>query len=59
MVPYYDRSDLAEDPLQVFAEPYNTLILDKKGFRGEIPEIQEFCAQGEHEGLGGPKGLYS
>jgi mannitol-1-phosphate 5-dehydrogenase len=25
--------------LQVFAEPYNTLILDKKGFKNNIPDI--------------------
>lgn len=42
MVPIMTASDLEEDPLQVFAEPYNTLILDRKGFRGEIPEIPEF-----------------
>ena len=39
MVPIMTPGDLAEDPLQVFAEPYNTLILDKKGFKGEIPTI--------------------
>jgi mannitol-1-phosphate 5-dehydrogenase len=26
--------------LTVFAEPYNTLILDKKGFRSTIPEVE-------------------
>jgi len=43
MVPIMTSSDLEEDPLQVFAEPYNTLILDKKGFKGEIPPIKEFA----------------
>jgi mannitol-1-phosphate 5-dehydrogenase len=43
MVPIMTSSDLEEDPLQVFAEPYNTLILDKKGFKGEIPSIKEFA----------------
>lgn len=43
MVPIMTAGDLAEDPLQVFAEPYNTLILDKKGFRGEIPNIGELA----------------
>jgi len=39
MVPIMTRADLKEDPLQVFAEPYNTLILDRKGFRGPVPDI--------------------
>ena len=43
MVPIMTSGDLEEDPLQVFAEPYNTLILDKKGFKGEIPPIREFA----------------
>ncbi|MFH0758216.1 MAG: mannitol-1-phosphate 5-dehydrogenase [Bacteroidota bacterium] len=43
MVPMMTAADLEEDPLQVFAEPYNTLILDKKGFRGEIPRIPELA----------------
>lgn len=43
MVPIMTSRDLDEDQLQVFAEPYNTLILDKKGFRGEIPDIKELA----------------
>jgi len=43
MVPIMTAKDLEEDPLQVFAEPYNTLILDRKGFLGEIPTIKEFA----------------
>ena len=39
MVPIMSPADLANDPLQVFAEPYNTLILDKKGFRNPVPDI--------------------
>lgn len=39
MVPIMTRKDLDEDLLQVFAEPYNTLILDKKAFRNPIPPI--------------------
>ncbi len=42
MVPIMTARDLKKDSLQVFAEPYNTLILDKKGFKGEIPTIREF-----------------
>lgn len=43
MVPIMTIADLKEDQLQVFAEPYNTLILDKKGFRGKIPEINDLA----------------
>jgi mannitol-1-phosphate 5-dehydrogenase len=39
MVPIMTKKDMEEDPLQVFAEPYNTLILDKKAFKNPIPEI--------------------
>jgi len=40
MVPIMRESDVAEDILQVFAEPYNNLILDKKAFKNPIPEIE-------------------
>lgn len=43
MVPIMSAAELAQDPLQVFAEPYNTLILDRKGFRGGIPPIGAFA----------------
>ena len=43
MVPIMTSKDLEGDPLQVFAEPYNTLILDRQGFRGKIPDIPEFA----------------
>jgi mannitol-1-phosphate 5-dehydrogenase len=39
MVPIMSARDRAEDPLLVFAEAYNTLIVDKKGFRGTIPDV--------------------
>jgi len=39
MVPIMSSDDLASDPLQIFAEPYNTLILDGKGFRNPVPDI--------------------
>jgi mannitol-1-phosphate 5-dehydrogenase len=42
MVPIITKDHLDEDPIRVFAEPYNTLILDKRGFRGVIPDIPEF-----------------
>ncbi|MBC8005540.1 MAG: mannitol-1-phosphate 5-dehydrogenase [Verrucomicrobia bacterium] len=39
MVPMMSQKDLDNDPLQVFAEPYNTLIVSKKGFKNPVPEI--------------------
>jgi mannitol-1-phosphate 5-dehydrogenase len=41
MVPIMEEEDLREDPLRLFAEEYETLIVDKKGFTGPIPEIPE------------------
>jgi mannitol-1-phosphate 5-dehydrogenase len=43
MVPIMKTEDLQTDITQVFAEPYNTLILDKKGFRNPLPEILELA----------------
>ena len=40
MVPIMTEKDVQEDILQVFAEPYNTLILDKLAFKNPIPEIE-------------------
>ena len=40
MVPIMPLAELEKDPLVVFAEPYNTLILDGKGFKSPIPEIK-------------------
>jgi len=40
MVPIMKQEDLEKDFLQVFAEPYNNLILDKKAFKNEIPAIE-------------------
>jgi mannitol-1-phosphate 5-dehydrogenase len=39
MVPIMLKKDIEEDILQIFAEPYNTLILDKNAFINPIPEI--------------------
>jgi len=39
MVPIMLQKDAEEDLLQVFAEPYNTLILDELDFKNPIPEI--------------------
>lgn len=40
MVPIMLKNDIEEDILQVFAERYNTLILDKLAFKNPIPEIE-------------------
>jgi mannitol-1-phosphate 5-dehydrogenase len=40
MVPDLTMHNLDADLLTVYAEPYNTLILDKKGFRSNIPDIE-------------------
>ena len=39
MVPIIKTADLSADPLQLFAEEYETLILDKCEFRGSLPDI--------------------
>jgi len=45
MVPLMSEKDRQNDPLLVYAEAYNTLIVDKKGFKGRIPEIPEIEAK--------------
>jgi mannitol-1-phosphate 5-dehydrogenase len=40
MVPIMPLEVQRKDPLVVYAEPYNTLILDKKAFRNPIPEVE-------------------
>jgi mannitol-1-phosphate 5-dehydrogenase len=40
MVPIMLKKDMEADVLQVFAEPYNTLILDKMAFKNPIPLIE-------------------
>jgi mannitol-1-phosphate 5-dehydrogenase len=40
MVPIMQKKDILDDSLQIFAEPYNTLILNKKAFRNPIPDIK-------------------
>lgn len=39
MVPIMTQKDIEEDPLQVFAESYNSLIVAKNGFKNPIPEV--------------------
>jgi mannitol-1-phosphate 5-dehydrogenase len=43
MVPIMSQSDSDEDPLQVFAEPYNSLIVAKHGFKNPIPEVNDLA----------------
>ncbi len=40
MVPLLPLAEVEKDPLMVFAEPYNNLILDQKGFRSQIPDVK-------------------
>ncbi len=40
MVPIMRGADLRRDPLWVFAEPYNTIIVDRHGFCGSPPDIE-------------------
>jgi mannitol-1-phosphate 5-dehydrogenase len=40
MVPIIPQAEVEKDPLVVFAEPYNTLILDGKGFKSPIPDVR-------------------
>lgn len=46
MVPIIPQAELEKDPLVVFAEPYNTLIVDRKGFKSAIPEIKGLSPKG-------------
>lgn len=39
MVPNIPREVEIEDPLLVYAEPYNTLILDLYGFKNQLPKV--------------------
>ena len=40
MVPIMTEEELKNDPLLIFAEPYNTLIVDRQGFKGAIPDVK-------------------
>ncbi len=41
MVPIVPSEVAARDPLLVYAEPYNTLIVDAHGFRGTAPDVPD------------------
>ena len=40
MVPNMSEENLKKDPLALIAEPYNTLIVDAKGFKNAIPDVE-------------------
>ena len=40
MVPILPLDEAKKDILMVYAEPYNTLILDKKAFKNPIPKVE-------------------
>lgn len=44
MVPLMKEEDKKKDLLWVFAEPYNTLIVDKKGFKNPLPQVRDLWA---------------
>jgi mannitol-1-phosphate 5-dehydrogenase len=44
MVPLMPPEVSAGDPLLSWAEPFNTLIVDRDGFRGSVPEIPDLMA---------------
>lgn len=39
MVPIMTREQVATDPLAVYAEPYNNLILDGRAFKNPVPDV--------------------
>ncbi len=41
MVPIIPEKEKKRDPLILFAEPYNQLIVDRKGFKNPIPPLPE------------------
>jgi len=44
MVPIVPAAVVASDPLLVYAEPYNTLIVDRLGFVGPVPQVPDVLA---------------
>lgn len=45
MVPIMTEVEMARDPLLVYAEAYNTLILDARGFKNPIPNVPGIAAK--------------
>ncbi|GAG62285.1 unnamed protein product, partial [marine sediment metagenome] len=44
MVPLMKEEDKKRDLVWIYAEPYNTLIVDKKGFKNPLPQVMDFRA---------------
>ena len=43
MVPIMSQRDMDEDPLQIFAESYNSLIVAKNGFKNRVPDVTDLA----------------
>ena len=44
MVPLMKEEDKKRDLVWIYAEPYNTLIVDKKGFKNSLPQVRDLWA---------------
>ncbi|HAJ32350.1 MAG TPA: mannitol-1-phosphate 5-dehydrogenase [Candidatus Atribacteria bacterium] len=44
MVPLIKEEDKKRDLVWIYAEPYNTLIVDKKGFKNPLPQVRDLWA---------------
>jgi len=44
MVPLMKEEDKKRDLVWIYAEPYNTLIVDKKGFKNPLPQVRDLWA---------------
>ena len=44
MVPLMKEADKKRDLVWIYAEPYNTLIVDKKGFKNPLPQVRDLWA---------------
>lgn len=44
MVPLMKEEDKKRDLVGIYAEPYNTLIVDKKGFKNSLPQVRDLWA---------------
>ena len=44
MVPLMKEEDKKKDLVWIYAEPYNTLIVDKKGFKSSLPHVKDLWA---------------
>ncbi len=44
MVPLMKEEDKKRDLVWIYAEPYNTLIVDEKGFKNPLPQVRDLWA---------------